>query len=355
MPIFVRPFGALVAVAVLSLLTAATCTAPRPSITVAAAEKHRGAHVFGRLDSLNVQSFHDYHIGWITLVPYASQRDIDNSPVRYQRGDTTAQRERMARWAEQIGVARRAGFKVFLKPHIWLHAPAPGKWRSDIYPADSNDWVQWAEGYRAFILNYAQIAADNQVEAFCVGTEFTRLSAEKPDFWRTLIRDVRAIYPGKLTYAANWYEEYEQVAFWDALDFIGVQAYFPLVTRDAPSVAQLTEGWQKFIPDLRRVHEHYQRPVLFTELGYKSTLDGATRPWEWMDYSDRDTTRRSDATQTNAYRAFFDTVWDLPWFAGVHLWQLRSDYDPASENYGTMDFTPLGKPSAAVIRENFAR
>lgn len=45
---------------------------------------------------------------------------------------------------------------------------------------------------------------------------------------RRLIRQIRRVYHGPLTYAANWSGEYKQIRFWDALDYVGIQAYFPL-------------------------------------------------------------------------------------------------------------------------------
>ena len=56
----------------------------------------------------------------------------------------------------------------------------------------------------------------------------------------------RAVYKGKLTYAANWDGEFEEVAFWDALDVIGVQAYFPLTEERVPSVTKLTQAWAPY-------------------------------------------------------------------------------------------------------------
>ena len=113
---------------------------------------------------------------------------------------------------------------------------------------------------------------------YCVGMELTRLSIEKPEYWRSLIADVRKVYSGKLTYAANWYKEYDRVEFWDDLDYIGVQAYFPLTKKDAPSVDDVSKGWKKYIPDMESIALQYKKPLLFTEIGYKSMLGTAEKP-----------------------------------------------------------------------------
>ena len=72
----------------------------------------------------------------------------------------------------------------------------------------------------------ARLAEAHHAAIFCVGLEFTH--AQKfADRWLKIIAAVRAVYYGKLTYGANW-NEYDTVKFWDALDYLGVLAYFPL-------------------------------------------------------------------------------------------------------------------------------
>ncbi len=314
-------------------------------------EKQKGAHVFGRIDSPNFQAMRAEHIDWITLVAWASQKDYDR-PMKHHYGDSLQMVHRDSMWLKRIQNAKAAGFKVFVKPHIWIDEPSDGKWRSDIYPNNETDWQTWQTSYRSFILRYAKIAARGKAEMFCIGTELTRLSVEKPSFWKTLIQEVRNIYPGKITYAANWYREFDQITFWDQLDYIGIQAYFPLVDESYPSVQAISEGWQQHLPAIIATHKKYNRKILFTEMGYKSTANSASKPWEWMDYSPQADSLFSLETQANCYQAFFDTIWDQTWFAGVHLWQLRGDFvvDPKRRN---LDFTPQGKPAMGVIGQGF--
>jgi hypothetical protein len=49
---------------------------------------------------------------------------------------------------------------------------------------------------------------------------------------------------GKLTYAANW-DKYDQVSFWDELDFIEIQAYFPLTAQTSPTAEEIKKGWNR--------------------------------------------------------------------------------------------------------------
>lgn len=317
-----------------------------------AINKQKGVHVFGHLDSLNIQAFAQNNYSWITLVPYGSQKDYDSPRVIYLRGDSLANLRRDSAWKAQIAVAHSAGFKVFLKPHIWMHQPTNGKWRSDIFPTNENNWQMWKKNYRAFILRYAQIAQERNVELFCIGTEFSRLSVEKAAFWRSLIKDVRNIYSGEITYAANWYNEYEEITFWDELDYIGIQAYFPLAKNNNPSTAQISKGWNKYFPKIATISNQFNRKILFTEMGYKSTADSAIEPWKWIAYSPGANAPLSYETQANCYQSFFDSVWNKEWLAGVHIWQMRCDVK-AGGNKDNPDFTPQGKPAEKIIAKGF--
>ena len=316
-------------------------------------DKQRGVHVFGHLDSTNLQPLIRTNVEWITLVPFADQKDYDSPLLRYHHPERRTIINIESRWSKSIELAHAYGFKVFFKPHIWIHDPSNGKWRSDIFPTNERNWETWQKSYREFILFYARIAEKNNVEMFCIGTEFTRLAIEKPDFWENLIQEIRTVYSGKITYAANWYNEYEKITFWDQLDFIGIQAYFPLVNNKNPTVKQISKGWKKRFPPLKKVSKKFDKKILFTELGYKSTTDSAIEPWAWIDYSSNLYKPVSTETQANCYEAFFKTVWKKDWFAGVHIWQWHtSEKNGGKDN---LDFTPRKKPAENIIAAGFGK
>ena len=314
--------------------------------------KQKGAHVFGSIDTTYFQTLRNDNIEWVTLVAWANQEHCNSSLVKHHNGDTARLRQSNTNWMRRIEMVRAAGFKVFVKPHVWVYAPADGKWRSDIFPTTPANWDTWKKSYGDFILRYARIAQAANAELFCVGMELSRLSIEKPVFWKNLILDVRSIYSGQITYAANWYEEFDHVTFWDELDYIGIQAYFPLTNEESPSIEQLSQGWDNYLPKLESVHKQFNRKILFTEMGYKSTTESAIRPWEWIENATITDNSFSAGTQANCYQAFFNTVWKKDWFAGVHIWQLRSDFvvDTLKDN---LDFTPQGKPAIRVIAKGF--
>ena len=314
-------------------------------------QKQRGVHVFGRLDSLSLKELMKNNVEWITLVPFGGQSDYDSPSVRMGR-DSLRQLRRDSSLKRNIEVAHAAGFKTFLKPHIWMSNPSDGKWRSDIFPTDENAWLEWSASYRKFIMHYAKIAAEKEVELFCVGTEFTKLTKAKPLYWKTLIADIRPFYKGELTYAANWYKDFEHISFWKDLDYIGIQAYFPLTKNHNPSVAEIKAGWKPHLKALERVQKQFRKPILFTELGYKSTPDSAVEPWLWPSYDKNLVQKISNETQANCYEAFFQTIWHKKWFAGMHIWQwhTHSRRRGGTQKHG---FTPKQKPAENIIAKGF--
>jgi len=318
-------------------------------------EKQKGAHVFRLKDTTNLEFLHRNNIEWVTLVPWGFQDDFDSPDLGHHHGDSLEILRRDSSWVQRLERVHNAGLKVFLKPHVWLHSPSDGKWRSDIFPTTEQDWELWKEKYREFILRYARVAERGKVEMFCIGTEFTELTKEYPEFWRKLIEEVRTVYSGKLTYAANWYKEYEQIAFWHDLDYIGVQAYFPLTKKQNPSIEQLSKGWEEYTSTLQSLAEKHQRKILFTEMGYKSTKDSAIEPWTWIEESNLDSTNVSMETQAHCYQAFYSTIWPQKWFAGVHIWQYNTAYENGYRSLINQDFTPQGKPTEKIIAQGFAK
>lgn len=318
-------------------------------------EKQKGIHVFGIEDTSNLEFLKQNNIEWVTLVSWGFQEDFDSPVVSHHNGDSLMIKKSDANWITVLESVHNKGYKIFFKPHLWLNYPTNGKWRSDIFPICDENWELWKESYRGFILRYATIAEITNVEMFCIGTEFSKLSVEKPEFWRDLIKEVRSVYSGKITYAANWHGEYENIEFWQELDYIGIQAYFPLVKNESPSINEISIGWEKYIPKMEEMYNKYEKNIIFTEMGYKSTTDSAIRPWEWVENATRTTEQHSEKTQANCYEAFFVTVWPKKWFGGVHIWQMRTDDKKRRTKGMDFDFTPLDKLAEMKISEGFSK
>ena len=280
-------------------------------VVVAEDDKHRGVNLVAS-SSLPPDALDHLvrnHVTWIAQTPFGWQQRYDDPKV--------VLRTRGVIWGETdeglratVAAARAVGINTLLKPHLWLIEEVPEQWRGTISFSTEEQWLQWESDYRTFILHYAELAQQAQVEAFSVGVELRSAVLARPEFWSMLISEVRETYSGKLTYGANWYREYLEVPFWDQLDFIGIHAYFPLTNSLDASIADLERGWRPHLEEIDNLHRRYEKPVLFTEIGYRSISGAAVDPADFRVAREPDL-----AEQTDAYRALFRVFWDRPGLA----------------------------------------
>lgn len=281
---------------------------------------------------------------WVAITPYAFARA--GSPELQFNLPRQWWGEREEGVIATIKHAKELGLSVMIKPHVWVRGQG---WAGDFDLETEEEWQQWQSNYRDYILSYAKVADSLNVELLCIGTEYRKATIQRPDFWRGLIKDVRTIYAGKLTYAANW-DNYDNIPFWDALDYIGIDAYFPLSEQETPSVQHLKEQWKPIKKELSKFADEQDNSLLFTEFGYQSVDFTADGHWKY----EEDERALNLKAQVNAYRAIFETFWDEPWFGGGFLWKW---YDRHPERGGSENkrYTPQNKPAEETIRQWFGR
>ena len=281
---------------------------------------------------------------WIALNPFGYQRVVDEPDIRFG-SDPPDEHLRHA-----VTQAHELGLRVMLKPHIWLRAPSADQWRGTIEMGTEEDWKRWFANYERFILHYAELASSEDVDLFCIGVELARTAIERENDWRTLIEKVRRRYSGPLVYAANWWEEYDLLPFWDALDYIGINAFFPLSDTPGPGLAALRRSAERIAGEIAILHMTTGKPVIFTEIGFKSIRGTSVTPWEWP--------RRFEpaidpGAQARCYQAVLEAFWEKPWFYGMYWWKWFSDLDlggPADPG-----FTPQRKPAEDILSKWYAK
>ena len=312
---------------------------------------HRGMSVFGWNRSNNgaISELVKNNVEWVAVIPFFDQKDEQTAKVRtretyeiWSRRDSTH--------IESIKNLHEKGIRVHLKPHLWMNSG----WRSNINLSSKIQWDGWFDSYRVNMLHYAKMAQKHQVELFCIGTELKTSIVQQPEKWSQLINEIKTIYQGKLTYAANWNDDLETITFWDQLDYIGIQAYFPLTTTKNPDLETIKKGWNEHIIKLEQLSQAHKKPILFTEVGYKSEASSTIKPWEWSSQLSILHKQKSDETQALAYEALFQKLWSKKWFAGLYIWQwdTRSQEASAAKN---LNFSPRFKPAENVIAEWFGK
>jgi hypothetical protein len=154
----------------------------------------------------------------------------------------------------------------------------------------------------------------------------------------------RSVFKGKLTYAANW-DEYTRTVFWENLDYIGIDAYFPISEAHTPDIGELRAGWKKYKDQMKAISQATNKPVLFTEYGYRSMDFSAKTPW-----MDRQDVNVNLMAQVNATTAILEEFWEEEWFAGGFVWKWFINHK-GSGGKGDTNFTPQNKPAQIVIRD----
>lgn len=279
---------------------------------------------------------------WIAVIPYGFTK-LNTASVHYEADGWKWWGERMVGVQTTIDSAHKAGLNVMLKPQVYV----PGGWTGGLDFKTNEEWEQWEKSYENYLLPFVDLAEKTKVAVVCIGTEFKMGITKRESFWRGLIKKVRQKYRGKLVYAANW-DEYEKVPFWDDLDYIGVNAYFPLVNKTTPSVSELQEAWKPIYESLEAFHKKYKKPIIFTEFGYLS-VDGCTfNSWE-IEKRVHETPLNEQA-QANALDGLFATFWNAKWWVGGFLWKWFPE-GQGHEGYFAKDYTPQGKKAEEVLKK----
>ncbi|MEM7308796.1 MAG: hypothetical protein AAF682_19090 [Planctomycetota bacterium] len=261
----------------------------------------------GELDDLQALG-----ANWIAIHPYAWIQN-DGEVRIWPELDP----EEPPEWiSKPIAAAHARGMSILIKPHLGYWG-SRFSWRGEIGFETDEETERFFHDYRAWLLTVARLSRG--ADAFAVGTEL-ELLIHHEERWRSLIAEVREVFPGHLTYAANW-PDVEKVPFWDALDTVGVQGYYPLSDAAEPTDDELQAGWDAVVKRLRAVHEATGKPVVLTELGYSRALGAASEPWK-PDVAAESDRERAEALQRRCFATAFRTLKrERDWLRGAFLWK----------------------------------
>jgi hypothetical protein len=283
-------------------------------------------------------------VNWISVTPFGRLWSLSSTEIQRDfEADYDDNQQAIARMIEQ---AHARGLRVLLIPHLWVET---GGWRGDVDPGSPERWRRYQQSYAEFVLGWARLAASAGADAFSIGVECKSWSGRFAPYWKRLIGDVRTIFPGFLTYSANW-DEAEQVVFWSELDLIGINAFYPLAQHDGASYDEYLAGARRARDDVGRLARTLELPVLFVEAGYTTRRDAAVEPWLWPD--DMTDVVYDEHEQARALSALLELFAPEPWFAGMFVWRYYADLDDVSQEHG-WGFSPHGKLAEQVLSRAF--
>lgn len=248
----------------------------------------------------------------------------------------------------------------------------------------------WFDNYTAFAVHFAQLSAREHLPYFVIGDSLSSVSYDTANTkkagdpagilnipgenlgkcsgrrdceWRQVAYAIRnasystiashqveqgGSYRGKLIYFANWgpvphqarsQPEFEAISWWDVVDYVGVDAYFPLTTGEFdPPVSDVVAAWQGTNPQskgtgqgdiesrLLAVASDAGRPVVFTA-GYESATGDNQSPGNPV------TTSPDPVEQVDDMNGLLDVFGQQTWWAGV-FWSYDEPIAPRSKQPG---------------------
>jgi hypothetical protein len=279
-------------------------------------------------------------VEWISIHPYIH---IDpNGHLHFRRpADQTDY------LVQAVEIARREGVQFFWKPHLSYWGSF--EWRGAITFDSEEEWRRFFDGYRRFIVDQARFAETHSLPLFAVGVELEG-TTHRPE-WQQILNEVREVYRGQVTYAANW-DRLESVPFWDQLDVIGVQAYFPLSAAANPDRQALERGWDRHLEELGALsRRHGGKPVVFAEIGYNPSKVAAREPWDY--HVDR--TAASEQLRRRLMETALERLPREPYLLGIFWWKWMPGPHPGRSNFSMRDpearealMEAWGRPPLAV-------
>ncbi len=351
----------------------------------------------------------NYHMNLVVITVTANesyQGGVFSPAVTYQKNADTYPDQT---YIDLIKAAQAAGLTPAIKLDIRVvdaanHDPSSTTVGTGF---TSGTEALWFNNYAAFAVHYAQMAESLKVPLLIIGHNlaiiatddatttypkpkacetFTNCYGRRDLEWRHVTRAIREAtytpfgnkqrvtaggdYHGALTFAATVgtaatndgildTPEYSTITWWDALDIIGIDAYFPLTKSADLSAAQLKDVWEGkdpsanvinkagYVAAIKKVHDRYVNlPVLFTAAGYESTTGANGRPGTQPNVNGVP----DPGEQVSDMQALLATFTSKPWWLGV-VW--ASDY-PVAPRSAASDASITGPNNVALTEPNWA-
>jgi hypothetical protein len=276
----------------------------------------------------------------VTLLAEMTQAESPDAAPRWAFAEAEApfeggvQASRLRAVAHELG---QRGVEVGLVPILlwkggrrqWLRPRRPESWLAD---------------YARLIEELSTFADSIGASELVVGSELTLLFPFATA-WRTIIARARSHFHGHLTLSPTALD-YATIRFWDALDSIGVSAYFPLSPARALRAERLLEAsWWAHRAHLEILAKLWRKPITFVEIGYPSTGVAAIRPWDYRFESQGVDLELQDT----CWRAFASVWGDADSLRAFRIWGLASRSDEGGKTH-----SPLEKPAEATVSALFS-
>lgn len=257
------------------------------------------ANIYPAIESRNIKSSIEWRVAGFTR---ENARIISKDSYGIPNYGGTINDDSLRRYLEEL---KSRGIKILFNPMIFLDIE--GKpWRGHIKARPDEIGKFFAE-YRKFILHYASLAKD-YIDSFLIGSELKSLTSIRyKDAYPSveelikLAKDVRDIFGRdvKISYGADWSEYHHAVGgyynldkLWadENIDFIGIDAYFPLTNSTSSQISkeEIANGFESG-EGFDFYHDGSDKKPLEPEWAWKNirywwenyhyNSDGSKTPW----------------------------------------------------------------------------
>jgi hypothetical protein len=263
--------------------------------------------------------------------------------------------------AVTLAEARARGFSTVLSPEL-LTSPAGGLY-GEAHLTSVEDWQEFFAAYEHFITHYALFAELLGVDILCIGSGMpaaTRVATPakagaraeseasytvRREGWARIIRRARQLFGGALTFGAEGELQASEIAFWDALDWVGIELEPSLLapghrSRRGDRLRSRVETI--LVNSFERIAQDHGRPFLVTRIGFRSAEGAALGGGEALGAAD-------PMMQARLYDALADAL-DSSERAGcaprgllLRAWSL------SGSGAGERGFVPQDKPAESVV------
>ena len=278
----------------------------------------------------------------VAIVPYSYMRNPNRPSYLNLEHSPGSENDESVIFAN--AQAQKLGMYSLMKPQIWMGRSWPG----DVLMESEEDWDRFFDYYYRWIRHYALLAEMYGFDGLSLGVEFAKATVAQEGRWRNLIKKIRPLFSGDLTYCANWGTEFEKMAFWDEFDYIGLNCYYPLSKEEKVDKASLKAKFKEISKKIEKVTSTFNKPLVFTEIGFRSV----TAPWK-NPHAEANGRAFSDEDQALCYEVIFEGINEMPWCKGILWWKWPSYLDYQGRQ--NTSFTPNNKSAEKVVRQWFSK
>ncbi len=299
----------------------------------------------------SLAALRDAGCNWVCICFGGRMNDLQSTEISFGDGEETMVTDAEIRHA--VATAHRLGLKVILKPMVETRT---GQWRGHIELKSEADLKAWWKSFGQFVLHYARIAEETGCAMLNIGCEMLSMEAEEAR-WRDLIRAVREVYRGEVTYNST-HGSIWNVNWWDAVDQISVSAYYPVGHGAGSTVDDMRASWTAIRERFASFAAQWGKPVFFIEIGMMSSHGNCSDPACWWNDSEFD-----GEEQAHYYEAALAEFWNEPWFTGFFWWrwdpvmslpEIVSKNSAKARPIGERGFRIQGKPAENILRSWYA-